>query len=258
MADNILDQSAHLEIFGVSLHRAIVNNLIGEIKTAIADGRIRSADGRHSVYDFIREILGKKTERQVWKRFVVDFPAIVTFCDDSNFPRLDGRMGKGKKTPTSDLNGLVYIGYFANCDFSHQLRASSAAYFAADRQQQPPARITENTIAQLEKALDSFPNTLDKVWKTSGIVNKSQVKKAIVRDFVEERDYVWASDKLCVNDSTFAILIVSFRSWAGTNVEDLPEIIHIKTREYFQHQANKKMNRRIAQDSEWEQLNLFS
>ncbi len=108
-------------------------------------------------------------------------------------------------------------------------------------------------IAQLANALNNFPNTLDKVWKTSGIVNKSQVKKAILRDFVEERDYVWADGILCVNDSTFHILIVSFRSLAGADIESLPEIIHIKTREYFQYQAAKKMNKRIAQNSEWEQ-----
>jgi hypothetical protein len=115
----------------------------------------------------------------------------------------------------------------------------------------------ESQIASLSNALNNFPNTLDKVWKTSGIVNKSQVKKAILRDFVEERDYVWAGNKLCINDSTFHILIISFRSLAGADIEKLPEIIHLKTREYFQYQAAKKMNRRIAQNSEWEQLSLF-
>jgi len=112
---------------------------------------------------------------------------------------------------------------------------------------------TSEIASQLKTALTGFPNTLDKVWKTSGIVNKSQVKKAILRDFVEERDYVWADGILCVNDSTFHILIVSFRSLAGADIESLPEIIHIKTREYFQYQAAKKMNGRIAQNSEWEQ-----
>jgi hypothetical protein len=254
MDNNIVYQS-QLDNFGVSLHRAIVNQLIGEIESAIADGRIRSADGKHSVYDFIREILEKKTERQVWKRFVTDFPACVTFCDANTFPEKD-KAKASKKTPTTDTGGLIYIAYFANCNFSHNLRASSAAYFAADRQNAPDslvAQTRENAITQLSNALNNFPNTLNKVWKTSGIVNKSQVKKAILRDFVEERDYVWADGILCVNDSTFHILIVSFRSLAGADIESLPEIIHIKTREYFQYQAAKKMNKRIAQNSEWEQ-----
>lgn len=119
------------------------------------------------------------------------------------------------------------------------------------------AAVPTETISQLENALHSFPNTLDKLWKVSGIVNKSQVKNAIVRDFVEGRDYVYANGNLCVNDSTFHILAISFRSLKGADISQLPEIIHLKTREYFQYQQAKKMNRRIAQDCEWEQLLLF-
>ena len=158
-----------------------------------------------------------------------------------------------RRFPITDLNGLIYIAYFANCDFSHSLRASSAAYFAADRQNTQPTA----TVAQLENALDNFPNTLEKLWKVSGIVNKSQVKQAILRDFVENRDYIWAGKKLCVSDSTFHILAISFRSLKGSDVQELPEIIQLKTREYFKYQADKKMNRRLPQDSEWMQPNLF-
>ena len=152
MATTILDQSAQLENFGVSLHRAIINNLIIEVENAIADGRIRSANGRHSVYDFIREVLQKKTEREVWKRFTADFPVVVTFCDEYIFLQKDKAKGF-KLTPITDLNGLIYIAYFANCDFSHSLRASSAAYFAADRQNTQPTA----TVAQLENALVDTP-----------------------------------------------------------------------------------------------------
>lgn len=112
---------------------------------------------------------------------------------------------------------------------------------------------TTETATQLKTALTTFPNTLDKLWKTSGIVSKYQVKNAILRDFVEERDYIWADGILCLNDSTYHILGISFRSLKGADVDQLPKIIQLKTRDYFRYQADKKMNRRIAQNSEWEQ-----
>lgn len=112
---------------------------------------------------------------------------------------------------------------------------------------------TTEIAAQLKTALTTFPNTLDKLWKTSGIVSKYQVKNAVLRDFVEERDYIWADGILCLNDSTYHILAISFRSLKGADIDQLPEIIQLKTRDYFRYQADKKMNRRIAQDCEWEQ-----
>jgi hypothetical protein len=61
-----------------------------------------------------------------------------------------------------------------------------------------------------------------------------------------------------MNDSTFDILIVSFRSLAGADISQLPEIIQLKTREYFQYQATKKKNKLIAQSNEsrWYQPEL--
>lgn len=117
---------------------------------------------------------------------------------------------------------------------------------------------TADTVTQLKSALNNFPNTLEKVWGTSGIVSKYQVKSAILRDFKEGKDYIFADGILCVNDSTFHILSISFRSLKGTDIDQLPEIINLKTREYFRYQANKKANRLIPQNSEWEQLTLWN
>jgi len=114
----------------------------------------------------------------------------------------------------------------------------------------------ERSLEATREALQHYPYTLEKLWKNSGIVNKSQVKGAIIRDFLEGRDYIWADDILCLNESTFMILIVSFKSLKGADISQLPEIIRLNTKEYFQHQLQKKMNRRVGQVDE-NQLSLF-
>lgn len=243
--------------FGISLHRAIIDQLIGEIELAVAEGRIRSQEEQCSVYDFIREILGKKTEWEVWKRFCIEFPEVaLTFCDANNF--LTGK--RRRQTPTTDILGLLYIAYTMNSEFSHNLRVSSARLILSERQSAPvnsnPVESLERSLKAAHTALNSYPFTLDKLWRDSGIVNKSQVKGAILRDFVEGRDYIWVDDLLCMDESTYSILIVSFRSLKGTDVSQLPEIIKLETKKYFQYQLDKRMNRRVAQVDE-NQLSLF-
>jgi hypothetical protein len=67
MSENILDQK--LQSFGVSLHSAILGQLIGEIDGAIEDGRIRIQDGRLSILDFLGSVMQVKATSKTWKRF---------------------------------------------------------------------------------------------------------------------------------------------------------------------------------------------
>jgi hypothetical protein len=83
--------------------------------------------------------------------------------------------------------------------------------------------------------------------QVSGIVNFSQVKSAIKRDFVEGRDWILVENEIHLNESTFNILTVSFRSLRGTNISCLPEIIKLETQLYFQYQEQRRKNRRINQ-----------
>lgn len=252
---NSISFEQQLNGFGISLHRAIIDQLIGEIETAISEGRIRSQDEQYSVYDFIREILRKKSERETWKRFTEEFPAVVTFCDIWQFPG-----ERQRKTPVTDFAGYLYIGYFANCEFSHNLRAASASHFAAERKSSPqPVNPVEHLERSLEAAIDAiknYPYTLEKLHQVTGIVNKSQVKGAIIRDFLECRDYVWVDNILCMSESTYMILVASFRSFKGADISQLPEVIKLNTKEYFQHQLEKRKNNRTAQADDG-QLNLF-
>jgi len=130
---NILDQRNQLNQFGITLHSRIVGILVDRIEAAIADGRIRTENGKHSIFDFIREILGQKSEREVWKRLCDNDPQTVTICDGLKFDRKNDRKGN-IESPATDTVGLLYIAYQASCDFSQQLRSASAAHFAADRQ----------------------------------------------------------------------------------------------------------------------------
>jgi phage anti-repressor protein len=114
----------------------------------------------------------------------------------------------------------------------------------------------ERSLEATRDALQNYPYTLERIWAISGIVNKSQVKQAIIRDFIEGRDYTWADDLLCVNESTAHILFMCFRSMKGTDVSQLPELIQVNTREYFKHH-HKKKNIRTGQVDE-NQLSLFN
>lgn len=254
---NNISFERQLNSFGVSLHRAIVDRLINEIEQAIENGRIRSQGGQYSIYDFISEFLGKKNARDGWSRLIASVPDIVGFCDFISFKQESGR--SGRKTPATDMPGLIWIAFTANCEFSFNLRTSSTQLILAERQSTPqpdPIEALERSLQATKTALQSYPYTLDKIHQVTGIVNKSQVKTAILRDFLEGRDYIWADDILCVNESTYYILVVSFRSLKGADISQLPAIIQLNTKEYFQHQLQKKINRRIAQVDDG-QLNLF-
>jgi hypothetical protein len=93
----------------------------------------------------------------------------------------------------------------------------------------------------------SFCFTARFLHQVSGIVNFSQVKSAIKRDFVEGRDWILVENEIHLNESTFNILTVSFRSLRGTNISCLPEIIKLETQLYFQYQEQRRKNRRINQ-----------
>jgi hypothetical protein len=260
MTQNSAVFEQQLSSFGISLHQAIINQLIGEIELAINDGVIRSTGDKHSIYDFIREILGKTGERKAWKRFTEEFPDVTVALSHSvKLARKDGKKAN-IESPVTDIFGLLYIAYTMDSEFSHNLRVSSARLVFSERQSSPkPINTVEHLERSLEatrEALQNYPYTLEKLWKDSGIVNKSQVKGAIIRDFLEGRDYIWADDILCLNESTFMILIVSFKSLKGADISQLPEIIRLNTKEYFQHQLQKKMNRRVGQVDE-NQLTLF-
>lgn len=134
---SILNHSEKLGNFGISLHSRIIESLVTQIEDAIAMGEIRcnapldDSPQVFSIYDFIRKILELKTEREVWKRYTENDLNIVTICDYVSFDQKTGY--RGKLSPATDIAGLLYIAYMANCKFSQKLRASSAALIAADR-----------------------------------------------------------------------------------------------------------------------------
>jgi hypothetical protein len=146
---DIQQVSAHvakeLNGFGISLHKRSVEVLIWEIEEAIADGRIRSHENQHSVFDFIRIVLVMKSERKVWERFVNNCPEVVRFCHNFKFE------GAGQReTPVTDLMGLVFIAYLGSCEYSEKLRSASAAYFVESRKEKPKPLI-ERQAADLRQ-----------------------------------------------------------------------------------------------------------
>jgi hypothetical protein len=105
---------------------------------------------------------------------------------------------------------------------------------------------SEKARAEVNEALDLYPNTLERLWKTSGIKSKSQVQRALKASFMQNRDWMLADGRITMKDSTFSILILSFRSADGVDLADLPSIISVETERYFQFQRDKRINSRIG------------
>lgn len=113
-----LAYQSELGNFGISLHGRIIDALISEIENAIADGRIRSQDGKHSVFDFIREILKRKNERSTWAGLLKKDPIIASKCSIFQFE------GAGQReTTVADINVLIEIASLLRYD--RQKTASS-------------------------------------------------------------------------------------------------------------------------------------
>jgi hypothetical protein len=159
-------------------------------------------------------------------------------------------------------DGFDHFCMAANTDAGREARKMFIRYkkeYIASLNRRLQVTEVETLERSLEAAIDAiqnYPYTLEKLHRVTGIVNKSQVKGAIIRDFLECRDYVWVEDILCMSESTYMILVTSFRSFKGADVSQLPEIIKLNAKEYFQHQAQKRKNNRTAQADDG-QLNLF-
>lgn len=241
-----------LQTFGISLHRAILDNLIGEIDSAIVDGKIRSKDGQHSVIDFIRVVLKVANASRAFAKLrnagmdsVVQF-GITEFADKGNKP-----------TPVSDMVGLIYIAFVSSGEYCEGLRRSSAALIYAEYRSRHAAPVApepvEKTIDELEEQIrqahsdhEAFPVSIDELQKTSQIVSKYQIRNAVKRDLIVGRDYIEIEKKIFLTMDIFFILVMSFRSLAGTDISRLPEILPIKTIEYFRIQEQRRANVRMG------------
>jgi hypothetical protein len=218
---------------GVSLHKAVLESLVGRIEKAIEDGDIRSEGGMHSVLDFIKVVLNIPNASRTWSGFQDADPALVVhfgitkFTDRSN-----------KETPVSDVAGLIYLAYMANCEYSKTLRRSSAALLAADYKAKFGGA---PEVKEGDRPVSHFPIPLSYLHEASGIVKKSQVKDALFRNFNAFEHWVVGDDEQpWMTLATFSILILSFRSANGAKVELCPEIIKVESAEYFRYQRMRQ------------------
>ena len=259
---SILRHSEQLGNFGISLHSRIVESLVTQIEDAIEMGLIRCSlptDDRpqlFSVFDFIRVILEIKSEREVWKRLTEGDPQTVTICDSLKFDRSNNRKGNAE-SPATNLTGLIYIAYMANSEFSHKLRASSAAYFAADRrpvvapvqvEQEVAAAssdiVTDPRNVAFNDRLLRFPHPLAELQQVTGITCLQYITKAVKRDFVEGVDYVYHYPGYHLTDRAFYWLVTSFRSRRGTDIKTLPETVPLDRGGF--KVRNKRKNARLG------------
>jgi hypothetical protein len=116
----------------------------------------------------------------------------------------------------------------------------------ADRPNPDTVKDLENKLIQTKDVLNNFPISIDELQLTTQIVNKAQIKAAIVRDLEPIKDYVEMDGKIYVTLSMYHILTMSFRSEAGTDISRLPEILKVQTLEYFRLQEKRRANVRMG------------
>jgi DNA repair exonuclease SbcCD ATPase subunit len=107
-------------------------------------------------------------------------------------------------------------------------------------------------IAELEAQLGSteskaaFPKSLEELHEVSGIVNKSQVKKAVIDSFERGIEYEIIDGKVVLTDETFAILVLSLRSHRGTDIGRLPRSLTVALLRFFRYLEEKRKNNRAG------------
>jgi hypothetical protein len=121
--------------------------------------------------------------------------------------------------------------------------------------------VEKRFYAQLERLLNQtisdvpgYPHTLDDLWKDSGIVSRSQVQRAITRDFVEGKHYCWEGNCLQITEICYLILMLNLRSRKGSDISSLSTLIKIDKEELFQYGQRKKANCRNSKQEEYSKL----
>lgn len=248
MANNNIPYSQQLSTLGVSLHHAIIKTLVKEIRDAIADGRIRSQDGKHSIFDYLREILKLKGERKNWERLLDNNPDTVRICHSVKFERSDGKKAN-LESPASDLAGLIYIAYLASCEYSEKLRSASAALFATETETDEP----RNPIAPAFDDED-FPYSISQLTEITNYSGDTYTRAAIRRDYVENIHYKMVGKQMQLSEKCMGLAITGSRSKKGINRKKCPEI-QISIADCIDHheaKAANKINARLARKSKYE------
>ncbi len=250
----------------ISLPLPLVQELLDILDQLKDAGKARrTEDGRYSVHDFIENVAKKGSPREVWKRFQEEHHSFcVTFCDSEKLP---GKGGYQKTPVTSEINLLV-IAYSLPGKLGDRLRKASAdlvietitAYKASlndlfERSEEEELSVLRQQVAhltskvvELEQQLQTaiYPHSWSELHYRSNIVSKYQVRDAIKDYFEESVDYIQDGKELLLSPSCFYILLISFRSFKGTDITGLPKIIAIETIRYFQYLEVKRKNTRCG------------
>ncbi len=249
IALSAVEYQVALRRVNVSLPLSLIEELLDLLSQLKDSGKVRqTVDGQSSVLDFIENVVGKKTGREVWKRLQDKHSHKVTFCDLIKFPRKDGKIS-AYQTPVATNLGMLVIAYLLPGELGDRLRLASAELVieALDayknnlntlfEKEEASTAVLAERIAELEQQLQTavYPHTWDELHKVSGIVDKYQVRDAIKNFFEEGKDYLIDGKEWRLSPSCFYILTVSFRSAKGTDISKLPQCIVLETKRYFQY-----------------------
>lgn len=196
------------------------------------------------------------------KRFVLKQAETLTDCDllsseekniihvENDKIRLSMNGFKFLLARARTEKGAEYLLYLINVE--RQYRSQLERQFTISGEGDTETKAMRQEVESLRMQLaavetrEKFCKSLKELHEISGIVNKSQVKGAVMLSFTEGEDYIVDGKDLRMTSDTFAILILSFRSRRGADITKLPQTIAVQSQRYFAYHHQKRSNTRRA------------
>lgn len=229
MATKILARqyAAALRKINIALPVELVQEILDIINRIRFTGMLRMSDnGMFSVYDYIQHGAGKTNPRRTWKDLIQKYEELEELDDvrktySAKVSRSDGKAASSE-TPVTDILGLLIIQYLLPGELGDRLRVASAKLVLATAsgyfdgvKEKLEGTFELNAIAPDASdapPLNPFPYTWEMLWKDSGIVDKYQVRDAIIRDFIDGKHYRWSAKALEISAVCYQILMLNFRA----------------------------------------------
>jgi hypothetical protein len=143
-------------------------------------------DGKFSVIDYLGTVTEYKNPYEIYNRLCTAYPDILDFCEDTIFPRRDGRKGT-KSTPVTTRQGLLQIHGLLPGQVGAKYRENTAEiierFLRADvtLAEQIVAQTTDDTTNVAHVAVNRLTNDEARVEVAQNLIDQVETPEAARR-----------------------------------------------------------------------------